>query len=277
MKNYLFLSNEYFDITIYQYGYEQCEPHHTFGPGMRNHYLIHCILSGSGTYRINYKDKKTEYHLYAGQAFLIEPNHLVHYFADQETPWEYMWIEFDGIKAKEYLSEAGMSQASPIYHPSSDEGKLNFFSNLQYLIEHPELLPAEVIGYTYFFFAALIRSSRNAKKLPKNNIQDFYIQSTVDFIENHYMNEISVEDMAINLGLNRSYFSKIFKKATQKSPQDFLIQYRINKACELLRSTQMPITQIAHLVGYNNQFHFSRAFKRLMNLAPQEWRKRNCI
>ena len=85
---------------------------------------------------------------------------------------------------------------------------------------------------------------------------------------------MSVEDMAANLGLNRSYFSKIFKKATQKSPQDFLIQYRINKACELLRSTGMPIVQIAHLVGYNNQFHFTRAFKKLMNLPPQEWRKR---
>ena len=110
-------------------------------------------------------------------------------------------------------------------------------------------------SHTYLFFGALIRSSRNARKLPKNNIQDFYIQSTVDFIESYYMNEISVEDMASNLGLNRSYFSKIFKKSTQKSPQDFLIQYRINKACELLRSTSMPIMQIAHLVGYHNQFH----------------------
>lgn len=93
---------------------------------------------------------------------------------------------------------------------------------------------SEGCQHCYMYFGVLIRSSRNARKLPKNNIQDFYIQSTVDFIENHYMNEISVEDMVANLGLNRSYFSKIFIKATQKSPRDFLIQYRINKACELL-------------------------------------------
>lgn len=277
MKNYLFLSNEYFDITIYQYGYEQCVPDHTFGPGMRNHYLIHCILSGRGTYRTDYKDKQSEYHLHAGQVFLIEPNQLVHYFADHDTPWEYMWIEFDGIKAKEYLSEAGISQSSPVYYPTSEEGRKNLFDKLRYLVDHPHILPAEIIGYTYLFFGTLIQSSRNAKKLPKNNIQDFYIQSTVDFIENHYMEEISVEDMALNLGLNRSYFSKIFKKGTHKSPQDFLIQYRINKACELLRSTRLSITQISHLVGYNNQFHFTRAFKNIMNLPPQEWRKRNRI
>ena len=205
---------------------------------------------------------------------MIEPDQLVHYYADQDTPWEYMWIEFDGMKTKEYLSEAGLTRSSLIYHASSEEGRQEMFGHLRYLVDHPDLLPAEVMGYTYLFFGALIRSSRNARKLPKNNIQDFYIQSTVDFIENHYMNEISVEDMAANLGLNRSYFSKIFKKATQKSPQDFLIQYRINKACELLRSTGMPIVQVAHLVGYNNQFHFTRAFKKLMNLPPQEWRKR---
>lgn len=275
MKNHLFLSQEYFDITIYQYGYEQCLPHHTFGPGLRNHYLIHCILSGSGTYCAHYGDKALKYHLHEGQAFLIEPNRLVHYYADNETPWEYIWIEFDGIKASEYLREAGLTPSSLIYHPSSREGRQEMFSRLKYLVDTPDLLPAEVVGYTYLFFGALIRSSRNTRKLPKNNILDFYIQSTVDFIESYYMNEISVEDMAANLSLNRSYFSKLFKKATQKSPQDFLIQYRINKSCELLRSTSMPIVQIAHLVGYNNQFHFTRAFKKLMNLPPQEWRKRN--
>ena len=173
MKNYLFLSQEYFDITIYQYGYEQCLPHHTFGPGMRNHYLIHCILSGSGTYRTHHGDQSSEYHLHEGQAFLIEPNRLVHYYADRNSPWEYMWIEFDGMKTREYLSEAGFTRSSPIYRPSSREGQADMFGHLKYLVDHPDLLPAEVMGYTHLFFGALIRSSRNARKLPKNNIQDF--------------------------------------------------------------------------------------------------------
>lgn len=275
MKNYLFLSNDYFDLTIYQYGYEQCCPYHAFGPGMRSHYLIHCILSGNGTYRTSFEGNDASYSLHGGQAFLIEPNRLVHYDAHKDTPWEYMWIEFDGMKAREYVNQAGLSQSSPIYRPSSQEGQQECFHYLKHLIDHPELLPCEVIGYTNLFFGSLIRSSATAKKTVKNRIQDFYIQSTVDFIEEHYMEEISVEDIAKNLGLNRSYFSKLFKKITKKSPQDFLIQYRINKACELLRSTRLPILQIAHLVGYYNQFHFTRAFKKLMDMPPQEWRKQN--
>lgn len=219
MKNYLFLSNDYFDLTIYQYGYEQCCPYHAFGPGMRSHYLIHCILSGNGTYRTSFEGNDASYSLHGGQAFLIEPNRLVHYDAHKDTPWEYMWIEFDGMKAREYVNQAGLSQSSPIYRPSSQEGQQECFHYLKHLIDHPELLPCEVIGYTNLFFGSLIRSSATAKKTVKNRIQDFYIQSTVDFIEEHYMEEISVEDIAKNLGLNRSYFSKLFKKSPRKAPR----------------------------------------------------------
>lgn len=277
MKNYLFLSNDFFDITIYQYGHEACVPYHTFGPGMRNHYLIHCILSGEGIYRSRVKtdSQDAEYHLKKNQAFLIEPNQVIHYSADGNNPWEYMWIEFDGLKAREFVNHAGLSQDAPIFNAKTEEGCREVFQYLTYIIEHPELVPAQVMGCAYLFFGALMVHSATAKPLPKNDIKEFYVQSTADFIENHYMENITVEDMADNLGLNRSYFSKLFKKMTQKSPQEFLITYRINKSCELLRSTHMTIADISTHVGYSNQFHFTRAFKSVMNMAPNEWRKRN--
>ena len=57
---------------------------------MRNHYLIHCILSGSGTYQTSIGGADFQYRLHGGQAFLAEPNKLVHYYADRDQPWEYM-------------------------------------------------------------------------------------------------------------------------------------------------------------------------------------------
>ena len=136
-------------------------------------------------------------------------------------------------------------------------------------------MPSRTMGYAYLFFSALIENSANSSPLAKNDIREFYVQSTAAFIENYYMKNITVEDMAANLNLSRSYFSKLFKKITQKSPQEFLITYRINKACELLRSTDMTIAEISQHVGYSNQFHFTRAFKNIMNVSPNEWRKRN--
>lgn len=269
------LTNDFFDLAIYQYGYEKCEPYHSFGPGLRSHYLIHYIISGKGTFRANVNNKEYIYELHAGQAFLIVPNVLIHYYADGEEPWEYMWIEVDGLKAKDYIGQAGLSYNEPIYNAVSEESRSVMEGYLRHIVTHTQMAVPELVGYTYLFLNALIQSSDQARKLPNNRIQEFYIQSTIGFIEEHYMENVTIDDMAAALGLSRSYFSKLFKKLTQRSPQDYLIAYRMNKACELLRSTQMNIGEIAVLVGYSNQFHFSRAFKNSMQMSPNEWRKKN--
>lgn len=274
MQNHLFLSNDYFDITIYQYGREQCKAHHTFGPAMRSHYLIHCILSGKGVYQTSIRNHSASYPLCQGQAFLIEPNYIVHYSADGEDPWEYIWIEFDGLKAREFIHQAGLSQEHPVFHTAGQTAG-EVFAPLCHMLEHPDLLPAQTMGYAYLFFGSLMQHSATAKPAPANDIKKFYVQSTADYIETHYMEDITIENIAGYLGLNRSYFSKLFKKMTGKSPQEFLIAYRIHKSCEYLRSTDLTIADIAGQVGYPNQFHFTRAFKSVMNLPPNEWRKRN--
>lgn len=95
------------------------------------------------------------------------------------------------------------------------------------------------------------------------------------FIEQNYMYDISIEDIANNIGLNRSYFGKLFKRETGKTPQSFLLNYRMIKACEYLKRTEMHIADISQAVGYENQLHFSRAFKNIYGLSPLQWRKLN--
>ena len=92
------------------------------------------------------------------------------------------------------------------------------------------------------------------------------------FIEQNFQNDISVEDIAATCGLNRSYFGKIFHESTGKSPQEFLISYRMTKATELLKLTDLSISDIGNVVGYPNQLHFSRAFKNVYGMSPRDWR-----
>ena len=215
MQNYLFLSNDYFDITIYQYGRQQCEPHHTFGPAIRSHYLIHCILSGRGIYRTSTRNHSASYELMPGQAFLIEPNYVVHYRADSDDPWDYIWIEFDGLKAKEFIHHAGLSQEHPVFQTSNPSGEV--FAPLLHMLTHPDMLPVQTMGYAYLFFGSLMQHSATARPMPANDIKKFYVQSTADYIETHYMEDITIENIAEHLGLNRCYFSKLFKKMTGKA------------------------------------------------------------
>lgn len=100
MISHPFLHGDFFDVLIYQYGYEKCEPRHNWGPALRSHYLFHYVISGNGTLRIQTNNQDKEYHIHGGQAFLIVPNKLIHYFADNSDPWEYIGIELDGLKAK---------------------------------------------------------------------------------------------------------------------------------------------------------------------------------
>ena len=254
---------------------KNASPATTGGPALRNHYLIHYVISGKGTLRIQTSKNYNEYHIHGGQAFLIVPNKLVHYFADSSSPWEYMWIELDGLKAKEYIGQAGLSTDKPIYNAVSEELRDKMVYYLDHIVSNPDMPVPETMGYTYLFLNALIESSDLAHKIPKNTIQEFYIQSTFSFIDEHYMENITVNDIAAALGLSRSYFSKLIKKMTLKSPQEYLLAYRINKSCELLRTTDLSIGEIALLVGYSNQFHFSRAFKNYMQQSPSEWKKKN--
>jgi AraC-like DNA-binding protein len=59
------------------------------------------------------------------------------------------------------------------------------------------------------------------------------------------------------------------------TPQEFLIKYRLTKACEMLKDDSMSIREIAELTGYPNQFYFSRAFKEIYNMPPRQWRNQN--
>ena len=103
------------------------------------------------------------------------------------------------------------------------------------------------------------------------------LSQALSFIENNYMKEITVEDIAESSGLNRSYFGKIFKDSVGKSPQEFLISYRMIKAAELLKLTRYSVAEIGSAVGYPNQLHFSRAFKSVYGVSPRNWRKDNTV
>ena len=108
-------------------------------------------------------------------------------------------------------------------------------------------------------------------------MSDYYIKEAINYIEQNFQNDITVEDIAKFCGLNRSYFGKIFHDTIGRSPQEFLISYRMTKAAELLKITSLSIADIGNAVGYPNQLHFSRAFKNVYGMSPRNWRNENKI
>lgn len=273
----IFPNERFVDLSLYQYGYEACAPLHSYGPYIRNHYLFHYIIAGKGTLLSTYNGSTRTFELEANQGFLIAPGHVNTYFADKETPWEYTWIEFDGMKAKEFLALSGLSVQNPVYTPITCQQGTDLRDEMLYIAKHPQASALHLIGHLYLFLDDLIQSSANKKKVQGGRLRDFYIREAIAFIEQNYTFGITVEDMARGCNLNRSYFGKIFKEVTGESPQDFLIHYRMSKAAEQLKLTNVPVGTISTSVGYPNQLHFSRAFKKVYGISPREYRQRNQI
>lgn len=274
----IFPNERFIDLGLYQFGMEQCSPSHSYGPAARNHFLFHYIISGTGTL---YADDSTgttkTYHLKSGEGFLIFPNQITTYIADKELPWEYVWIEFDGLRAKEAMDTAGFSLDRPIFHTKKRDMSQKMEEELVYIATHSDETIFNIIGHLYLFLDYFMRSTVSTVVKGSTKLQDYYIKEAITYIEQNFQNDISVVDIANRLGINRSYFGKIFKQTLKQTPQEFLINYRMIKATELLRLTKMSIGDISKAVGYENQLHFSRAFKKIYNISPKEWRNINAV
>lgn len=269
----VFPSENFIDMSLYQFGWEHCDPAHSFGPARRNHFLFHYVCSGTGVLSAdNGQGHSISYQIHAGQGFMIFPHQICTYTADLHDPWEYIWIEFDGLRAREMVEFAGFSTASPIYSASDTALRDQMRHEMFYIVKE-KASPFHLIGHLYLFIDSLVRSSDSAHQSSGNSLRNFYIQEALHFIEQNYQNPITIEDIAASCGLNRSYFGKIFHETIGKSPQEFLITYRMTKATELLKLTSRPIAEIGISVGYPNQLHFSRAFKNRYGVSPRTWRQ----
>ena len=271
-----FPHGHFVDLMPFQYGREQCTPGHAFGPAQRNHYLFHYIISGHGLLMATQESgNRTDYRLGEGEGFLIFPGQITTYVADLDDPWEYIWVEFDGLHVKDDLENVGLSLSSPIYRSQSSELRDRMVEEMRYLVTNRNASPMHLIGHTYLFFDYLVRSVAHPAEQQANRLQSFYIREAIGYVKENYQSDISVEDIAKRAGLNRSYFGKVFKQATGKSPQQYLIGYRMSKATELLKLTALPVSEVGRAVGYPNQLHFSRAFKGAYGISPREWRRQN--
>ena len=95
----------------------------------------------------------------------------------------------------------------------------------------------------------------------------------MNYIQNNYA-AIRISDVARYIGIHRSYLTNIFKKKIGLSPQEYLLQCKMNKSCEMLLETQLPIQEIARRVGYENPLTYSKIFKNFYGLSPKQYRLR---
>lgn len=277
-------STEGADLYFIQCGYHHTSALYRYGPFIRDHYVIHFVQSGKGIFTINDKD----YHLKAGHCFLIPPYQTTYYVSDAENPWYYMWLGFNGGKAENYLSYAGLSLENPVanFDTSSIMPLLQSMVD-QVSISEKDQITRDLIlgGELRKILALLIKSSSSIASAGDTlshaddraltaRSSECYVNTTLQIIHHHYHEQLMVEDIAKELSINRSYLSSVFKEYTGHSVQKYLSIFRITKAMDKLQNTNLTIKEIASSVGFSDPRYFSRLFRKEKSITPKEYRAR---
>ncbi|MCQ4087624.1 AraC family transcriptional regulator [Saccharibacillus sp. JS10] len=258
------------ELSILFYGREDCAPHHFWGPGLRDSFVVHYIYSGKGILRTEGR----EYTLSAGQGFVIVPDTLVHYEADADDPWVYAWVGMRGLQVRALLERAGLTAASPVYTAADVSPLERFYAAMLEVRELPGgdlLVQAEV----YRLLAALVASAppQSARANTPPPAREAHLSKAAAVIENGYSRKLGAEDIARAVGLDRTYLSSLFKNAYGVPLQTFLLQYRMRRARELLRNPSLSVSDVARSVGYPDPFLFSKMFKRVCDVSPTAYRE----
>lgn len=249
-------------------GMSRTEPFHSFGPSIKPHYVIHFVLSGKGKFSIGNKD----YSLEAGYGFVIPPDELTFYQADEQDPWTYVWVGFNGNMAGELVKSMGLSVTTPVFKSDKDK---EFTKAVMDMMEHNTFGVANDLrrsGQLYLFLS-LIAESAHIEEKGEMDKADYYVRRAVEFILSNYCNPIKVTDVANYVCINRSYLYTLFKNAMGMSPQQFLSTFRITKAAELLQMTDLPVESIALSCGYSDPLVFTKSFKQMKEMSPSSYRK----
>lgn len=268
----------YGPFILFYYGCMDCAPgwRTSYNAGDLEGVLIHYVKSGKGVF----KTPDNKYEIGANTAFIMRPENKYSYVADQADPWKYMWICIGGDYVNEQiLSRKRFLNTPVIQYKDINEIKRCFDCLFNYMPKNTkddELFYAGIINLLlYYTFMGdtidLIYHQTPKTDKDAENTKN-YINDATGYITENYHRDISINDIAEHVGLNRSYFSKLFRKYTGYSPNDYLLQYRIEMATHLLETGDEPIKVIADKTGFSYVHYFSKIIKESTGKTPTQYR-----
>lgn len=250
-------------LNLYYGGWEICCPMHTFGPAIRQHYLVHYVTRGKGRLWMN----DTCYVIEKDTMFLIRPGITCVYQADKDDPWEYCWICIDGYDVENMLNNSGFDKVNLLFFDKSNgevrDAMLNFIFYFSKYKNNEYMLLSRL--YNIFGHMKIQMKKQQAKSI--------HVKRAIDYIYENYSKNISVTDIANYLGIDRTYLYRLFKEEYNMSPQKYLLNFRLKAAMNKLEGGNMSIAEIAYSCGFNDASAFCHQFKKVYKDTPLNYRR----
>ena len=254
------------ELSIVYGGHERCASDFEV---QRSYYPWHILefpIEGYCHLTVNSK----EYSLEKGTIIGFSPGDSHHYKCDFQNPLEHIFIAFTGQKAAWLFEQSKIKELVSIQPYDIDRAKTIVKSILQAgfdKTEHSQQLCS-------CYLKTLLLEQANKIELSGNYLTaaEINYRSCLAYIEENLSQITLPSEVAAASGINVRYMSRLFKRFGNKTPQEYLIQLKLNKAANLLLTLHLPIKDIAYLVGFEDQYHFSRTFKKIHGLTPRHYR-----
>jgi AraC-like DNA-binding protein len=237
--------------------------------GTDENIFIYCE-NGKGW--IVYNDEK--HSLSRNQAFILPANEAHAYGADNSDPWSIYWFHFMGENVRLFSSIIG----KPVPIAESDKSRYRdriiMFEEMYQNLEmgySPENL--EYVSFCLMHFLASLKYIDQYREI--NNIKKIdVIQKCILYMKENLENKMTLEDIAQNAGYSASHLGSLFVSKTSYPPMVYYNQLKIQRSCSYLQFSDLKIKEIAFRLGYYDPFHFTKAFRKEMNITPKEYRRR---
>ncbi len=228
--------------------------------------LLHVVLDGEGY--LNTGGQK--YTLHKNDIFCLFSGTDFEYCQNMENRWKYCWVEFSGSKAKRLCELCGFSKTEPVRTLESDAVRQLFIGQVNDLIAQRNNSQYSALSFMYKLFDLLSEGMPKQEEKTENvERNEHFINSVVYYIiENYARKDFSLSRISEHFHITSSYLSKLFLKYVGIQISKYIIGLRLRKAAELLENKDHMVKEVASLVGYNDQYFFSKEFKKYYNVSP---------
>jgi AraC family transcriptional regulator of arabinose operon len=234
--------------------------------GSGQHVLIYCV-QGEGWYQV--QDQK--YTVKPNQLFIL-PAHLSHkYGTNNQNPWTIYWLHFTGSQASSFLQYLYRNDNYAPLTVVPDEERFRLFEDI-YAHLNMSFNLDNVIYANNCLYHFLVSFRDSVYKHAITEEQGDVVQQSIEFMKGHLDQKFTLQQLAEQVGLSASHYSAIFRQKTQNSPVNFFMFLKIQWSCQLLENTNLRVKEIAHQIGFDDPYHFSRVFSQFIGLSPQQFR-----
>lgn len=244
----------------------------TYRPKGRIDYQLLYIAAGKGHFFFQDKEKIIE----AGHMILYRPKEMQKYVYYGTEQTEVYWVHFTGSDVKNILKEYHLFENGQIIptgnFPEYHEIFRKMIQELQLAKPHYEEYLSILLHELF-----LLISRYTPKENSQSRILQKEMESATHFFNEHFAEEISIENYSEAKHMSTCWFIRNFKRYNGVTPMQYILNLRITNAKTLLKTTTYPVSEIAVIVGYENPLYFSRLFKKQTGLSPSEFRNTETI